>query len=51
MIIVTDFLIIDHLISVSLTLPYLPFCIQTPQLLTILNSKFEQVQLTIQCCV
>ena len=44
MIIITDLLIIDHLISVSVTLPYLPSNTQTPQLLTILNLKFEQVQ-------
>ena len=45
MIIVTDLLIIDHLISVAvLSVNTLSF--QTPQLLTILNLKFEQVQFT-----
>ena len=49
----TDLLIINHLISVSITSPYLPlvFTIQTPQLLTILYLKFEQVQFTTHHCV
>ena len=53
MTIITDLLIIDHLISVFLTLPYIPLSIQTPQLLTIvyLKFKFEQVQFTTHCCV
>ena len=42
MIIVTDLLIIDHLIHVSLTLPLFTLNIQTPQLRTILNLKFEK---------
>ena len=46
MIIATDLLIIDHLISVSVALPYLPLSIQSPQLLTILYLKFEQAQFT-----
>ena len=50
MIIVTDLLIIDHLTSVFLNTVF-TLSIQTPQLLTILNLKFEQVQLTTQCCV
>ena len=50
MIIVTDLLIIDHLIPVSYFIVF-TFNIQTPQLLNILNLKFEKVQLTTQWCV
>ena len=46
MFIITDLLIIYRLISVVITLS-----IQTPQLLTILYLKFEQVQFTTNCCV
>ena len=50
MIIITDLLIIDHLISVSYFTVFI-LSIRVSQLLTILNLKFEQVQLTTQCCV
>ena len=46
MIIITDLLLIDNLISVSVTLTVFTLSIQTPQPLTILYLKFEQVQFT-----
>ena len=46
MIIDTDLLIIDHLISVFVTLLYLSLVVGH---LTILYLKFEQVQFTTQC--
>ena len=46
MIIITDLLIIDHLISVSVTLPYLPLVFRHLNNFTILSLKFEQVQFT-----
>ena len=50
--IIRDSLIIDHLISAFVTLSYLPLVfIQTPQLLTILYLKFEQVQFTTHSCL
>ena len=51
MIIITDLPIIDHVISVFVTLPYFTFSIQTPKLLTIHNLNFEQVQFTTHCCI
>ena len=50
MIIITDLVMINHMISVFVTLPYL-LSTDTPQLITILNLKFEQVQFTTHCCV
>ena len=46
MIIITDLLLIDHLISVSVTLTVFTLSIHTPQPLIILYLKFEQVQFT-----
>ena len=49
--IITNLLIIDHLISVPVILPYLSLALKTSKLLTIFYLTFEQVQLTTQCCV
>ena len=49
MIIFTDLLLIDHLISVPVTLPYLALVFRHLNSLTILYLKFEQVQFTTQC--
>ena len=46
MIIITDLLKVDHLISVFVTFTVFTLSIQTPHLLTILYLKFEQVQFT-----
>ena len=48
MTIITDLLIINHLIFVFVTLTYLHLLFRH---LTILNLKFEQVQFTTHCCV
>ena len=48
MTIVTDLRVIDHLISVSVTLQYLPL---VHRHLTILYLKFEQVQFSTHYCV
>ena len=45
---ITDLLIIDHLIYVFVSLPYLPLIFRK---LTILRLKFEQVQFTTHCCL
>ena len=50
MIIIIDLLIIDHSISVYY-FDIFTLSIQTPQLFTILDLKFEQVQFTTHCCV
>ena len=50
MIIVTDLLIIDHLIFVCYFTIF-TLSIQTPQILTIHIKTFEQVEFTTQCCV
>ena len=50
MIIITDLLVIDHLISVCYFTVF-TLSIQTPQLLTICYLKFEQVQFTTHSCV
>ena len=47
MIIITDLLIIDHLISVFVTLTYLPLVFRHLNSLPYL--KFEQVQFTTHC--
>ena len=47
MITITDLLIIDHLNSVSVTLPYLPLVFR--HLLTIIYLKFEEIQFTTHC--
>ena len=49
MIIVANLLIIDHLISVSITLLYLPLVFR--HLNSLFNLKIKQVHLTTQCCV
>ena len=45
MINITDLLIIDHLISVSLTLPYIPPVFRHLKLFTILNLKLNKYNL------
>ena len=49
MIIVTDLLIIDHLIFVSITLPYLPLVCRHLNSLPYFSKQFEQVEFTTQC--
>ena len=49
MIIITDLQIVDHLISVFVTLPYLPLVFR--HLDSLHNLKFERVQFTSYCRV
>ena len=51
MIIITDLLIIDHLIFVSVTLPYLPLIFRHLNSLPYRYLKFEQVEFTTEYCV
>ena len=51
MIITTDLPIIDYLVYSGCYFTVFTFSIETPQLLTILYLKFEQVQFTTHCCV
>ena len=51
MIIVTDLLIINHLIFVPVTLPYLALAFKHLNSLPYFIKTFEQVKFTTQCCV